>query len=207
MKGSGLLVVTVLVCIGATAFAQVSNDGASSASATCHRLSATCRRLSAKCHRLSAMRHRLSAMRQQSAQPDVQSAPPPRPPTYTPEQLFGPSTPPASSTNTNTGIDPTTVPRQLPGPSNNASPPADRPLSCPTPSPPPATSHPGVSASQFKRAGVGAEAFTRPGVSAEALNALRPGARSNPCAPPRNVILYPEPLTPSRRIPQTSDEP
>jgi hypothetical protein len=143
-----------------------------------------------------------------SAQRDVQSNPPPRPPTYTPEQLFGPSTPPTSSTNTNTGIDPTTVPRQLPGTSNNASPPADRPLSCPTPSsPPPATSHPGVSASQFKRAGVGAEAFTRPGVSAEALNALRPGARSNPCAPPRNVILYPEPLTPSRRIPQTSDEP
>lgn len=187
MKGSSLLVVTVLVCIGATAFAQVSNDAAPSAQRDAPP---------------SAQRDAPT-----SAQPDVQSAPPPRPPTYTPEQLFGPSTPPASSTNTNTGIDPTTVPRQLPGTSNNASPPADRPLSCPTPSPPPATSHPGVSASQFKRAGVGAEAFTRPGVSAETLNALRPGARSNPCAPPRNVILYPEPLTPSRRIPQTSDEP
>jgi hypothetical protein len=178
MKGSSLLVVTVLVCIDATAFAQVSNDAPPSAQRDAP----------------------------PSAQPDVQSTPPPRPPTYTPEQLFGPSTPPASSTNRDTGIDPTTVPRQLPGTSNNASPPADRPLSCPTPSPP-ATSQPGVSASQFKRAGVGAEAFTRPGVSAEALNALRPGARSNPCAPPRNVILYPEPLTPSRRIPQTSNEP
>jgi hypothetical protein len=169
----------VLVCCNSTAFAQVSNDASPSAQRD-----------------------------SPSAQRDVQSNPPPRPPTYTPEQLFGPSTPPASSTNTNTGIDPTTVPRQLPGTSNNASPPADRPLSCSTPSsPPPASSHPGVSASQFKRAGVGAEAFTRPGVSAEALNALRPGARSNPCAPPRNVILYPEPLTPSRRTPQTSDEP
>ena len=60
---------------------------------------------------------------------------------------------------------------------------------------------PGVSASQLPRAGVSADAFVRPGVSAAQLAALQPGARSAPCAPPRDVILYPDVGRPSRRVP------
>ena len=60
---------------------------------------------------------------------------------------------------------------------------------------------PGVSASQLPRAGVSADAFVRPGVSAAQLAALQPGARSAPCAPSRDVILYPDVGRPSRRVP------
>ena len=70
-----------------------------------------------------------------------------------------------------------------------------------------AAKSPGVSASQFQRPGVGADAFTRPGVSTEQLKALLPGARTDPCVPPRNVVLYPEPMTQPRRIPSPKDEP
>jgi hypothetical protein len=63
------------------------------------------------------------------------------------------------------------------------------------------SSFPGVSASQLPRAGVPADAFERPGVSAAQLAVLQPGARSAPCAPPRDVILYPDVVRPSRRVP------
>jgi hypothetical protein len=63
------------------------------------------------------------------------------------------------------------------------------------------SSFPGVGASQLPRAGVSADAFERPGVSAAQLAALQPGARSAPCAPPRDVILYPDVARPSRRVP------
>jgi hypothetical protein len=63
------------------------------------------------------------------------------------------------------------------------------------------SSFPGVSASQLPRAGVSADAFVRPGVSAAQLAVLQPGARSTPCAPPREVILYPDTETPARRVP------
>src|SRR5262245_312055 len=145
MKTSLVLVLFVSACSGSTAFAQVASDASS------------------------------------SAQRDAQSSPSSRPPTYTPEQLFGPPRPQPASTEPRN--DPSTVPQQLPNTANsgsgpdvsgNALPQPGRTPSCPTQSPPSATPHPGVSASQFKRAGVSAEAFTRPGVSAEDLNALRP---------------------------------
>lgn len=60
---------------------------------------------------------------------------------------------------------------------------------------------PGVAASQLPRAGVSADKFVRPGVSAAQLATLQPGARSTPCAAPRDVILYPETGTPSPRVP------
>ena len=60
---------------------------------------------------------------------------------------------------------------------------------------------PGVSAAQSPRAGVSADAFERPGVSTAQLATLLPGARRTPCAPPRDVILYPENGTPARRLP------
>lgn len=68
---------------------------------------------------------------------------------------------------------------------------------------------PGVSASQLPRSGVSADAFVRPGVSAAQLAALQPGARSAPCAPPpRDVILYPDVVRPSRRVlPPGENEP
>ena len=64
-----------------------------------------------------------------------------------------------------------------------------------------ASPFPGVSASQLPRAGVPADAFVRPGVSAAQLATLLPGARSTPCATPRDVILYPDLGTPARRVP------
>jgi hypothetical protein len=147
----------------------------------------------------------VSSGTQPSTQQIVESnPPPPKPPTYTPEQLLG-SPAPSSTSSTDRPLVPQPLP---PGPNTEAATPAGRTSSCPAPSPTPATtSHPGVSASQFKRAGVSAEAFTRPGVSAEQLNALRPGARSNPCAPPRTTFLYPEPFTPSPRFPVPADQP
>ena len=71
----------------------------------------------------------------------------------------------------------------------------------------PATSaFPGVSAAQLPRAGVSADAFVRPGVSAAQLSTLLPGARSRPCAPPRDFIPYPDTESPSRRAPPPSED-
>ena len=76
------------------------------------------------------------------------------------------------------------------------------PPSAPAGQPASSTSFPGVSASQLPRAGVSAEKFVRPGVSAAELATLQSGnrSRSAPCGP-RDVILYPENGTPSRRVP------
>lgn len=65
---------------------------------------------------------------------------------------------------------------------------------------------PGVSAAQLPRAGVSADAFVRPGVSAAQLSTLLPGARSSPCAPPRDFIPYPDTWSPSRRAPPPSED-
>lgn len=94
-----------------------------------------------------------------------------------------------------------------------AAPPQPNPAQCPGNSSAVAagstsSSFPGVSASQLPRAGVSADAFVRPGVSAAQLAVLQPGARSSPCAPPRDVILYPETGTPARRLsPPGENEP
>jgi hypothetical protein len=142
--------------------------------------------------------------------------PPPKPPTYTPAQLFGTATPPSSTSDPQaSGL---TAPQNTqpspPIPANispNTSPSGATTRPCPTPASPAPTStpqFPGVSASQFRRAGVSAEAFTRPGVSAEQLNGLVPGNRLNACpTPTRNVLLYPEPVDQPRRILSASDEP
>jgi hypothetical protein len=71
---------------------------------------------------------------------------------------------------------------------------------------PATSSFPGVSAAQLPRAGVSADAFVRPGVSAAQLSTLLPGARSSPCAPPRDFIPYPDAGTPSRRAPPPSED-
>ena len=130
--------------------------------------------------------------------------PPPKPPTYTPDQLFGTSERPTVSPPNASGAS-VPQPASTP-PSATATPaPASSPQPCSVPAQT-ATQFPGVSASQLPRAGVSAEAFTRPGVSAAELNALRPGARRSPCAPPRQVHLYPEPADQPRGIPSTADE-
>jgi outer membrane biosynthesis protein TonB len=88
------------------------------------------------------------------------------------------------------------------------SPPA-RPCAGSPPSATAAPSHsafPGVSASQLPRAGVSAEAFVRPGVSTAQLATLQPGSPPTPCAPPRDVILYPDTGAPARRVPPPGDE-
>ena len=149
--------------------------------------------------------------------------PPPKPPTYTPEQLFGtrelptvspPNTSGASVSPPNTNTSGTSVPQPVstvpqpvstPPSATTTAAPATSPQPCSVPAPT-ATQFPGVSASQLPRAGVSAEAFTRPGVSAAELNALRPGARSSPCAPPRQVHLYPEPAEQPRPVLTTADE-
>jgi len=65
----------------------------------------------------------------------------------------------------------------------------------------------GVSASQLPRAGVSADAFERPGVSTAQLSTLIPGAAASPCSgPPRDVVLYPEPAGPPRRIPSADSD-
>jgi len=146
-----------------------------------------------------------------SAQVNSTSEPPPAPraPTYTPDQLFGPSSPRSPSTSSDSGRDATQTPlpeqpRITPQPQSPG-----RASSCaaPTNALPDATSSPGVSASQFPRAGVSADAFTRPGVSAEQLRALEPGGQASTCPAPRDPILHPEPATPLRRIPSSLDEP
>ena len=117
---------------------------------------------------------------------------------------------PATTTTTRLPTEPT--PLQLP-PIGRSDPEApavptrpDGPSPCPGDPSSPARSasssqFPGVSASQLPRAGVSADAFVRPGVSAAQLAVLQPGARSSPCAPLRDVILYPETGTPARRVP------
>ncbi len=183
MKRSGLIIATVLSCMSLTAAAQVSRNGEASSTPT-------------------------------PVTPVTE--PPPKPPTYTPEQLFGtresptvspPNTSGASASPPNTNTSGTSVPQPVSTPpSATTTPaPASSPQPCSVPAPT-ATQFPGVSASQLPRAGVSAEAFTRPGVSAAELNALRPGARSSPCAPPRQVHLYPEPAEQPRPILTTADE-
>jgi hypothetical protein len=150
--------------------------------------------------------------------------PPPKPPTYTPEQLFGNRPPPSSAPNPATSGVTITQPSPIPSGSTTApattaqspiasattAPPARPAGSCPVVTAPPsaASPFPGVPASQFPRAGVGAEAFTRPGVSAEQLRALLPGnagSGGSTCQTPREVVLYPEPVNQPRPVPQTSD--
>lgn len=142
--------------------------------------------------------------------PAVESNSPQKPASYTPEQLFGPSEPKPTSNNPSTDRTASTpsLPNTPNNPTSGAPAPAGGPPACPPSSQPASPNHPGVSASQFRRAGVGAEAFTRPGVSAEQLDALRPGgARRSTCAPARTIILHPEPLTPERRSPPPPDQP
>ena len=138
-----------------------------------------------------------------AAPPAPGADPPPKLPTYTPEQLFG-TREPASPVPDASGPP---VPPQVSTPSTATTPPPaapPRPCAAPTPT---ASQFPGVGASQFQRAGVAAEAFTRPGVSAAELDALRPGARRSPCAPPREVLLYPEPENQPRRNASPAEEP
>jgi hypothetical protein len=139
------------------------------------------------------------------AEPSTRVAePPPTPPTYTPEQLFGTREPPTVAP-PDTSRAAVSQPVSTP-PSATATPaPASSPQPCSVPAPT-ATQFPGVSASQLPRAGVSAEAFTRPGVSAAELDALRPGARSSPCAPPRQVHLYPETAEQPRPIVTAADD-
>jgi hypothetical protein len=138
--------------------------------------------------------------------------PPPKPPTYTPEQLFGTREPPTAAppdTSRASAPQPVSTPPlatvSTPPLATTTPAPASSPQPCSVPAQT-ATQFPGVSASQLPRAGVSAEAFTRPGVSAAELDALRPGARSSPCAPPRQVHLYPEPAEQPRPILTTADE-
>jgi hypothetical protein len=56
-----------------------------------------------------------------------------------------------------------------------------------------------VPASKFPQAGVAADKFERPGVSAAQLATLLPGYRSQPCAPTRDVPLYPATSSPLPR--------
>ena len=144
--------------------------------------------------------------------------PPPKAPSYTTEQLFGPS-PQGSSTNSDPSRQSTssrestpaqTTPAQaLPSPPRGTTPqlPAPSPACAPTTNTPPnASSFPGVSASQFPRAGVSADAFERPGVSADQLRTLIPGNAINTCAKQRDVVLHPDPQRPARPITSVTDE-
>ena len=138
--------------------------------------------------------------------------PPPKAPSYTPEQLFG-SSARGSSTNSDSSSASTpaqTTPAQaLPSPPRGTTPqlPAPSPACAPTTNTPPnASSFPGVSASQFPRAGVSADAFERPGVSAEQLRTLIPGNGTNTCAKQRDVVLHPDPERPPRPVTSVTDE-
>jgi hypothetical protein len=130
---------------------------------------------------------------------------PPKAPTLTPEQVFGPTTPVPSPINPVTPAQPNSSPpvaplnpaTTQPGTSQNAN-------SCPERSRrEPQT--PGLAPSQ--RAGVSASAFVRPGVSAEQLNALNPGRRSSVCPAPLDPPLYPEPTGQTPRRSLATDEP
>lgn len=133
----------------------------------------------------------------------------PKPPTHTPEQLFGTLGSPASSVNS----------IQTPAPAQAPAPATQQPSTTETrpdgPNRPCAAVQgspsdprfPGVSASQFQRAGVSADAFTRPGVSAEQLKALTPGGAVRPCQASGNVVLYPDPVRQPRPIAPPIDQP
>ena len=139
----------------------------------------------------------------------------PKPPTYTPEQLFGTLGSPASSVNSIQ----TPTPAQAPQPAQSPAPATQQPSTTETrpdgpnrpcaavPGSPSDPRFPGVSASQFQRAGVSADAFTRPGVSAEQLSALMPGGAARPCQSPGNVVLYPDPVRQPRPIASPIDQP
>jgi hypothetical protein len=145
--------------------------------------------------------------------------PPSKPPSYTPEQLFGRSPSPRGSSTTNSDStrestsdssrESSTPAQPLPSPSRATTPQPPTPspaCASPTNTPPPnASAYPGVSASQFQRAGVGADAFERAGVSADQLRTLIPGNHTNTCAKQRDVVLHPpdpeRPPSPLRLLP------
>jgi hypothetical protein len=133
----------------------------------------------------------------------------PRAPTYTPDQLFGPSSPRGSSTDSDSSRESTvTQPLPLRAPTPQPGAPA-LPCAQATNTSQNASAFPGVSASQLPRAGVNADAFTRPGVSAEQLRALAPGtpaSQASSCSPPHDPVLHPDPVNPPRRIPSSIDE-
>ena len=132
--------------------------------------------------------------------------PPPKAPSYTPEQLFG-SSARGSSTNSDSSSASTPAQTSPSLPRTTSQPPAPSPACAPTTNTPPnASSFPGVSASQFPRAGVSADAFERPGVSAEQLRTLIPGNGTNTCEKQRDVVLHPEPERPPRPIRSVTDE-
>ena len=132
--------------------------------------------------------------------------PPPKAPSYTPEQLFG-SSARGSSTNSDSSSASTPAQTSPSLPRTTSQPPAPSPACAPTTNTPPnASSFPGVSASQFPRAGVSADAFERPGVSAEQLRALIPGNGTNTCAKQRDFVLHPDPERPPRPIRSVTDE-
>jgi hypothetical protein len=54
---------------------------------------------------------------------------------------------------------------------------------------------------------VSADAFERPGVSTAQLATLIPGNQVETCAAPRDVVLYPEPVSRPRRVPSNGDAP
>ena len=133
--------------------------------------------------------------------------PPPKAPSYTLEQLLGPSAR-GSSTNSGSSREPTAA-QTLPSPPRATTPQlaAPSPACAPTTNTPPnESSFPGVSASQFPRAGVSADAFERPGVSADQLRALIPGNVTNTCAKQRDVVLHPDPERPPRPMTSVTDE-
>jgi hypothetical protein len=132
--------------------------------------------------------------------------PPPKAPSYTPEQLFG-SSARGSSTNSDSSSASTPAQTSPSLPRTTSQPPAPSPACAPTTNTPPnASSFPGVSASQFPRAGVSADAIERPGVSAEQLRTLIPGNGTNTCAKQRDVVLHPDPERPPRPIRSVTDE-
>ena len=109
-----------------------------------------------------------------------------------------PSTPPGASTPSAVEVPRSVAPDAGTPPAARAAPncgAADQPRANP-----PVSSYPGVSADQFQRPGVPADAFVRPGVSAAQAGAKLPGTPGAPCAPARDVVLYPE-ATPPRRSP------
>lgn len=141
-----------------------------------------------------------------SAQVSNTSEPPPKAPTYTPEQLFGSSSSRDSSASPEAKQESTPAPQlTLPPRPSTVQPPTRQ---CP-PSPnaaPNTSSFPGVSASQLPRAGVSADAFTRPGVSIDQLRTLVPGNQTDACPASRDPVLNPDPVNPPRRIPSATDE-
>jgi hypothetical protein len=142
----------------------------------------------------------------------------------TPQQLPTPPSPAGQSNGTTSQSNPGTTQITNPTPTPNqtqisnstlaanpalTSNPAPTTNSTQTTSPtrpcPPASQSP--TPSQPQRAGVGAEAFVRPGVSAEQLRVLAPGGLPDPCRPPRDFVLHPDPGTQPRRVPAAAEQP